>query len=74
MERTKVLKKELTDEEIDKIMEEEFDKKFPDFESFKKDLEEKIEQAEREIAEGKGIPMEIVFAELEDEFHFNERV
>ena len=70
MEKTKLRTKELTDEEFEKLLDEEFNQKFPDFESFKKDLEEKIEKAQKDIAEGKGIPMEDVVAKLKEEFDF----
>lgn len=55
-------------ERIDKLISEHFDKKYPDFESFKKDLFEKLETARNEVRNGKGIPMEVAIAEIEAKY------
>ena len=70
MEKTRLKRKELTEEEIDKLLAEKFDQKFPDYESFKQDLEEKIEKAQKDIEEGRGIPMEVVVANFKKEYGF----
>ena len=55
-------------ERIDKLISEHFDKKFPNLESFKEYLTEKIDKAMQSIEEGKGIPMEVALAELEAKY------
>lgn len=62
------------DARIDKLIAEHFDKKYADFESFKKEIYEKIEIARKEIQEGKGIPMQIALAEMEAEYNNNEEI
>ena len=56
------------EERIDRLISEHFDKKYPDFESFRKDLCEKIDKAMQSIEDGKGIPMEVALAELEAKY------
>lgn len=56
------------EERIDRLVSEHFDKKYPNFESFRKDIYEKIDEAIKSIEEGKGIPMEVALAELEAKY------
>lgn len=65
---------ETTEERIDRLVSEKFDKHYKDFEEFQKDIFEKIEQALNEIEEGKGIPMEEIMAEMEAKYNLNEEV
>lgn len=60
------------DERIEQLLSEHFNKKYPDFESFKKDVYEKLKIAMQEIKEGKGIPMEEAIAEMEAKYHIND--
>lgn len=52
-----------------KIAYEIFYKEYPDFESFKKDLYEKIEIGLQQVKEGKGRPAEECFKELEEKYN-----
>ena len=60
---------EYQDITIDKKIEEIFDKKYPDFESFKKDVYEKIEIGLKQVEEGKGRPAKECFKELEEKYN-----
>ena len=62
----------LAEERVIRQLDEDFKKKYPDFESFKKDVEDKIEIALKEIEEGKGIPMEQAVAEMEAKYGIHE--
>ena len=59
---------ETEDERIDRLVSAHFDKHYATFEEFQKDIFAKIEQALKEIDEGKGIPMEEAVRELEAEY------
>lgn len=59
---------ETEDERIDRLVSAHFDKHYATFEEFQKDIFAKIEQALKEIDEGKGIPMEEAVKELEAEY------
>ena len=59
---------EREDERIDRLVSAHFDKHYATFEEFQKDIFAKIEQALKEIDEGKGIPMEEAVRELEAEY------
>lgn len=59
---------ETEDERIDRLVSEHFDKHYATFEEFQKDIFAKIEQALKEIDEGKGISMEEAVKELEEEY------
>ena len=52
-----------------KIVEEIFYKEYPDFESFKKDVYEKIEIGLKQVEEGKGRPARECFKELEEKYN-----
>lgn len=66
--------KETEEERIDRLVSEHFDKHYATFEEFQKDIFNNINEALREIKEGKGIPMEDVVAEMEAKYHFNEEI
>lgn len=66
--------KETEEERIERLISEKFDKHYATFEEFKKDVLEKVEQAIREIDEGKGITMEDVVAEMEAKYHLEKEV
>ena len=56
---------------ISKLVAEEVNKQFPDFESFKKDFDEKIAIAREQIKNGECLPPEEVFKELEAKYHLH---
>ena len=57
---------------IDEMISRHFNEKFSDLESFKKDILEKINKALRDIKEGRTRPAKEFFAEMEDEYKFDE--
>lgn len=59
---------EMTEQNIDKLISRKFDEHFSDLEDFKNKLYEKLEKAITEIKEGKGIPMELAIAEMEEKY------
>lgn len=64
--------KYLSNEEmVDKALAEGFDKHYESFEELKADIAKRIKIAEQEIAEGKGIPSDVVFAEMEAKYNIN---
>ena len=56
------------EEKLNKLIAEQIEKKYTDFESFKKDVYEKLEQGLKDIAEGRYQPMEEAVAEMEAEY------
>lgn len=68
-EHTKEQSQEAYDAEMQKKVYEMFYKEYPDVESFKKDLYEKIEIGLKQVREGKGIPAEQGFKELEEKYN-----
>lgn len=56
------------EERLNKLITEQIEKKYPDFESFKKDVYEKLEQGLKDIAEGRYQPMEEAVTEMEAEY------
>lgn len=56
------------DIKIQKKVEEIFNKKYPDFESFKKEVYEKIEIGLKQVEEGKYRPAKEVFEEMEEKY------
>ena len=66
--------KQYEDERIDRLISEHFDKKYPDFESFKKDVFEKIEKGLQDVREGRYRPAEEFFKEMEEKYHINEEI
>lgn len=59
---------ETEEERIDRLVAEHFDKHYASFEEFKKEIIREIEDSIRQIEEGKGIPMEDIVAEMEDDY------
>ena len=66
--------KETEEERIDRLVAEHFCKYYATFEEFQKDILKKVNEALKEIEEGKGIPMEDVVAEMEAKYHVNEDI
>lgn len=60
--------KETEEERIDRLVAEHFDKHYASFEEFKRDVFKKIDEALKEVDEGKGIPMEEIVAEMEADY------
>lgn len=60
------------EERIDRLIVKHFDKKYPDFESFKKEVYQKIEQGLKDIEEGHCRPAEECFKEMEEKYHIYE--
>ncbi len=61
-------KKETEEERIEKIIKEKFEKHYANFEEFQKDIFKNIDQALKEIDDGKGITMENIVAEMEEKY------
>ena len=59
---------ETEEERIDKLVSEHFDKHYASFEEFQKDIFEKIEQALKEVDEGKCRTLEEFCAEMEEKY------
>lgn len=66
--------KETEEKRIERLVSKEFDKQYATFEEFQKDVFARIEEAIKEIEEGKGISMEDVVAEMEAKYHLDEKV
>lgn len=64
----KLLKSE--EERIDKLISQKFDSHYSDFEEFKKDFYSKIDQALKEVADGKCRPFKEFCAEIEEKYDF----
>ena len=62
------------EERIDRLISEHFEKKYPDFESFKKDVFEKIDLALKDVEEGRVQSLEEFCAEMEEKFNINEEI
>ena len=60
-----------SEERLDKLLAEKYDRHYADFEEFKRDIIVEIAKAMEEIKEGKGIPMEELVAEMEEKYHIN---
>ena len=61
-------KAETEEERIERLVAEHFDKHYASFEEFKRDVFKKIDEALKEVDEGKGIPMEEIVAEMEADY------
>ena len=59
------------EERIDRLIDEHFNGKYPDLESFKKDVKKKIDKALKDVEEGRCQPMEEVLAEMEAKYGFS---
>lgn len=67
------LKKEVeetTEERVDRLIAEKFDKHYDDFESFKKDFFFQINKALKDIHEGNYMTLEDFCAEMEEKYDF----
>lgn len=62
---------ETKEERIERLISEEFDKKYVNFEEFQKDVYDKIDQALKEVEEGKGRPFADFCAEMEEKYDIN---
>ena len=62
---------ELTEKKIEELVEKHFEKRFSNIEEFQKDIIEHLKAAEKEIAEGKEIPAEKFFREMEEKYGFD---
>lgn len=60
------------EEEVDRLVGEKFG--FKDFESFKKDFDEKIKRAHKDIEEGRCRPIEEFWAEMEAKYNINDTI
>ena len=61
---------ETTEERVERLVAEKFEKQYASFEEFKKDILEKIEQELKDVDEGRYTPMEEAVAELEAKYGF----
>jgi len=62
---------EVTEKKIEELVAKQFEKRFSSIEEFKKDIIEHLKIAEKEIAEGKTIPAESFFREMEEKYGFD---
>lgn len=62
---------ELNEKKIEELVAKHFEKRFSSIEDFQKDIIEHLKKAEKEIAEGKTIPAEIFFREMEEKYGFD---
>lgn len=62
----------LSEDYVNKCLEKKFNEKFADFESFQKDVYEKIEKGLDDIRNGRCHPIEELCKEMEAKYHFNE--
>lgn len=60
--------KETEEERIDRLIAEKFDKQYATFEEFQKDIFEKIEEALKDVDEGRCRPIEEFVAEMEEKY------
>ena len=67
-------RKESEEARIDRLISKKFDQHYANFEGFQKDILKKVDEALKEIEEGKGIPMESIVAEMEEKYHFDEEI
>jgi hypothetical protein len=62
------MRRETREQWVERKLEEKFDKKYPDFESFRKDVYEKIDAALKDVEEGRCKPAEECFKEMEEKY------
>lgn len=67
-ERITKIKEETEEERIDRLISEKFDKHYATFEEFKTDLFKQLEQAIKEVDEGKCRTMDEFCAEMEEKY------
>ena len=63
--------KETEEERIDRLVAEHFNKRYASFEEFQKDVFEKIDQALKDVEEGRYRPLEDFCAEMEAKYNIN---
>ena len=63
--------KETEEERVDKLVAKYFDKHYATLQEFQKDFFNKIDEAIKEIENGKGIPMEDIVAEMEEKYNID---
>ena len=63
---------ETTEEKVDKLIAEKFDKHYENFEEFQKDFFEKINQALKDVEEGRCQSFEEFCAEMEAKYNIND--
>ncbi len=63
---------EYEEEKINRLMDEYFDKKFADFEEFKNNIYQKLEESMKDIQNGNYRPAQEVFKEMEEKYKINE--
>ena len=63
---------EFEERRIEKLISEQFDKKYSDFESFKKQFYKKIEDALEDIKNGNYFSASEIFNEMEEKYNLNE--
>lgn len=68
------LNNETEEERIERLVSEHFDKQYESFEEFRNDIYMKIEEALKDVEEGKVIEMEQVIAEMEEKYHFDKKI
>lgn len=66
------INQEAEEERIERLVSEHFDKQYSTFEEFQKNVWNKIEQALKDVEEGRYQTMEEFCAEMEEEYGFNE--
>lgn len=66
------INKEAEEERIERLVSEHFDKQYSTFEEFQKNVWNKIEQALKDVEEGRYQTMEEFCAEMEEEYGFNQ--
>jgi len=62
---------EINEKKIEKLVSEHFEKRFSSIEEFQKDIIKHLEKAEQEISQGKAIPSETFFREMEEKYGFD---
>ncbi len=62
---------EYNEKKIEALIEKHFEKRFSSIEEFKKDILEHLKKAEEEVAQGKTIPAESFFREMEEKYGFD---
>lgn len=62
------------EERIDKLISKHFDKKYPNFEAFREDIYRHIDQGLKDIQEGRYVPAELAFREMEAKYDINQKI
>lgn len=69
-ENLKIENKETDEERIDRLVSEHFDKHYASFEEFKKDIFQKIDEALKDVDEGRYQTLEEFCREMEEKYDF----